>query len=117
MSKPRRVAVTGIGVISPVGIGRAAFWQGLLSPQPTEERRVHDFDPSVFYTDPKAIRRADRCEQFAVSAAKEALAQSGPLSADPERIGVLVGTGIGGVQTHEDQTLNLERKGPRREKW
>jgi 3-oxoacyl-[acyl-carrier-protein] synthase II len=114
MSKPRRVAVTGIGVISPVGIGRSAFWQGLLSPQPTEERRVHDFDPNNFYTDPKAIRRADRCEQFAVSAAKEALAQSGPLTADPERIGVLVGTGIGGVQTHEDQTLNLERKGARR---
>jgi 3-oxoacyl-[acyl-carrier-protein] synthase II len=114
MSSPRRVAVTGIGVISPVGVGRAAFWKGLLSPQPTEERRVHDFDPSQFYSDPKAMRRADRFEQFSVAAAQEALAQSGALSAHPERIGVLVGTGIGGAQTHEDQTLNLEEKGPRR---
>lgn len=110
----RRVAVTGLGVVSPVGIGQDAFWQGLLRPQPTGERRVHDFDPSRFYDDPKAIRRADRFEQFAVASAKEALAQSGALSANPERIGVLMGTGIGGADIHEEQTKVLIEKGGRR---
>ncbi len=114
MSEKRRVAITGIGVISPVGIGAEAFWQGLLAPQPTGERRVHDFDPKAFYDDPKAIRRADRFEHFAVAAAKEAIAQAGTLDADPGRIGVLVGTGIGGVETHETQTDVLNTKGGRR---
>ena len=110
----RRVAVTGLGVVSPVGIGQDAFWQGLLRPQPTGERRVHDFDPSRFYDDPKAIRRADRFEQFAVASAKQALAQSGALTANPERIGVLMGTGIGGADIHEEQTKVLIEKGGRR---
>ena len=110
----RRVAVTGLGVVSPVGIGQDAFWQGLLRPQPTGERRVHDFDPSRFYDDPKAIRRADRFEQFAVASAKQALAQSGALTANPERIGVLMGTGIGGADIHEEQTKVLNEKGGRR---
>jgi 3-oxoacyl-[acyl-carrier-protein] synthase II len=114
MTQKRRVAITGAGVLSPVGIGLEAYWQGLLSPQPTTERRVHDFDPKDFYSDSKAIRRADRSEQLAVAAAMGAVEQAGTLTANPERIGVLIGTGIGGVQTHEDQTLVLDKKGPRR---
>lgn len=114
MSEKRRVAITGAGVVSPVGIGREAYWQGLLSPQPAGERRAHDFEPQDFYDEPKAIRRADRFEQFAVAAAKEAIEQAGDLTAVPERCGVLIGTGIGGVQSHEEQTLVLESKGPRR---
>jgi 3-oxoacyl-[acyl-carrier-protein] synthase II len=110
----RRVAITGLGVVSPVGVGQDAFWQGLLRPQPTGERRVHDFDPTRVYDDPKAIRRADRFEQFAIAAAKEALAQSGPLTASAERTGVLVGTGIGGADIHEEQTKILVEKGGRR---
>lgn len=110
----RRVAITGLGVVSPVGVGQDAFWQGLLRPQPTGERRVHDFDPSRVYDDPKAIRRADRFEQFAIAAAKEALAQSGTLTATAERTGVLVGTGIGGADIHEEQTKVLIEKGGRR---
>lgn len=110
----RRVAITGLGVVSPVGVGQDAFWRGLLLPQPTGERRVHDFDPSRFYEDPKAIRRADRFEQFAIASAQEALAQAGALSASPERIGVLVGTGIGGADVHEEQTKVLIEKGGRR---
>jgi len=113
-SSRRRVAVTGFGVVSPVGIGRECFWQGLLAPQPTGERRVQDFDPSRCYDDPKLVRRADRFEQFAVCAAEEALAQAGALGGDPERVGVLIGTGIGGSETHEEQTLVLEHKGGRR---
>lgn len=114
MTERRRVAITGVGVVSPVGIGRAAYWQGLLAPQPTSERRVHDFDPKQYYEDPKAIRRADRFEQFAYAAATEAMEQAGALTADPERCGVLIGTGIGGVETHEEQTLVLDQKGGRR---
>ena len=114
MTEKRRVAITGVGVVSPVGIGTEAYWQGLLAPQHTEERGVHDFDPKDYYDDPKAIRRADRFEQFAVAASLQAVAQAGELTADPERIGVLVGTGIGGVITHEAQTIVLESKGARR---
>ena len=114
MAEKKRVVVTGIGIVSPVGNGKDAFWQGLLSPQPEGERRIHNFDPNDCYDDPKMIRRADRFEQFAIACAKEALAQAGPLDVAPERVGVLVGTGIGGAQTHEDQTLLLNEKGPRR---
>jgi 3-oxoacyl-[acyl-carrier-protein] synthase II len=114
MAEKRRVAITGIGIVSPVGIGQEAYWQGLLAPQPSGERRANDFDPKNCYAEPKAIRRADRFEQFAVCAAKEAMAQSGVPDANPGRMGVLVGTGIGGVGTHEDQTLVLDRKGGRR---
>ncbi len=114
MAEKRRVAITGIGVVSPVGIGQEAYWQGLLAPQPSGERRAYDFDPKTCYDDPKSIRRADRFEQFAVCAAKEALAQSGVPDASPGRIGVLLGTGIGGIQSHEDQTLVLDKKGGRR---
>lgn len=110
----RRVAITGLGVVSPVGIGQDAFWQGLLRPQPTGERRILDFDPSRYYDDPKAVRRSARFEQFAVACAKEALAQSGPLTATPDRVGVLIGTGIGGSEAHEEQTQVFLEKGARR---
>ncbi len=114
MTEKRRVAITGLGVVSPVGIGQDAYWLGLLAPQPTGERRAHDFEPKDFYDDPKAIRRADRFEQFSVAAAKEALEQAGELRADPSKCGVLIGTGIGGVGSHEEQTLVLDKKGGRR---
>jgi len=118
MTEKRRVAITGIGVVSPVGIGQDAFWQGLLAPQPTGDRRAADFDPTTCYDDPKAMRRADRFEQFAVCAAKEALAQANLSrtqgNSDPERTGVLIGTGVGGALTHEEQTLVLHEKGGRR---
>lgn len=114
MSEKRRVAITGVGVVSPVGTGCDAFWKGLHAPQPEGERRAHDFDPKNFYDEPKAIRRADRFEHLAVAATLEALGQSGPLSTNPERIGVVLGTGIGGVLTHEEQTLVLHEKGGRR---
>ncbi|MGH9295897.1 MAG: beta-ketoacyl-[acyl-carrier-protein] synthase family protein, partial [Acidimicrobiales bacterium] len=55
----RRVAVTGLGVIACCGIGVDAFWEGLMGPAPVGERRVADFDPSLWF-DVKAARRADR---------------------------------------------------------
>lgn len=106
--------MTGMGVVSPVGIGLDHFWQGLLAPQHPGQSRAADFDPKTCYDDAKSIRRADRFEQFAISATQQALAQAGELAADPDRVGVLVGTGIGGILTHEEQALVLEKKGERR---
>ncbi len=110
----RRVAVTGLGVVAPCGIGVDAFWEGLCGPAPEGDRRVHDFDPSPWFDNPKEARRADRCTQFAIAAADMALEQAGTLTADPGRRGVWIGTGIGGIQTLEDQITTRLDKGDRR---
>ncbi len=110
----RRVAVTGIGVVSPVGVGREAFWNGLLAPQPTGERRVPDWDPSPWFDSPKDARRADRFTQFALAAAAEALEQAGDVLTDPLRSGVIVGTGVGGLNSVESQVLVYHQSSPRR---
>jgi 3-oxoacyl-[acyl-carrier-protein] synthase II len=110
----RRVAITGLGVVGPCGIGRDAFWAGLLAPQPEGERRVLDFDPSPFFENPKEARRADRFTQFALAAAAEALEQAGALAADPDRTGVFLGTGVGGLETLEAQIVTYHEKGGRR---
>jgi 3-oxoacyl-[acyl-carrier-protein] synthase II len=110
----RRVAVTGIGVVSPVGIGQEAFWQGLLSPQPSGGRAVHDFDPAPYFDNPKEVRRADRFTQMAIAAADEAIAQAGDLHADPSRVGVWIGTGVGGIATLEEQIVIRAEKGAKR---
>ncbi|WP_334144555.1 beta-ketoacyl-[acyl-carrier-protein] synthase family protein [Rhabdothermincola sp.] len=110
----RRVAVTGVGVVSPCGIGAEAFWDGLLGPAPEGERRVHDFDPARYFDNPKEARRTDRFTQFALAAAAEALEQSGQPEAAPLRRGVWVGTGVGGLITVEDQVVVRHEKGARR---
>ncbi len=111
----RRVAVTGIGAVTPVGIGIDAFWRGLNAPQPdTAIRRVEDFDPDAYFDNPKETRRADRFTQFALAAATEALAQAGDLTAEPPRIGVWVGTGVGGILTLESQIIVGHDKGLKR---
>ena len=110
----RRVPVTGLGVVASCGIGTDAFWDGLCGPAPDGERRVHDFDPTPHFDNPKEIRRSDRCTQFAIAAAAMALEQAGPLTADPSRRGVFIGTGIGGIETLEEQILIRHEKGSRR---
>ncbi len=110
----RRVAVTGIGVVGPCGIGIDDFFSGLCGEAPVGERRVEGFEPSRYFESPKDARRADRFTQFAVAAASEAMAQAGELSADPDRIGTFVGTGVGGIQTLESQIETRLAKGPRR---
>ena len=113
----RRVAITGVGVLASCGIGADAFWAGLLAPAPVGERRITDFDPLDHYPNVKEARRADRFCQFAGAAAAEALAAAGgvgALAADPGRIGVLLGTGVGGIATLEEQILTFHEKGPRR---
>ena len=112
----RRVAVTGIGVVAPCGIGRDAFWAGLLGPAPEGPRRVKDLDATSVYG-PKEIRRVDRFTAMAAVAADEALADAGGLdglAVDPERAGVMIGTGIGGIETLEDQFQVLRDRGARR---
>jgi len=110
----RRVAVTGIGVVAPCGMGRGAFWNGLLSAPPEGERRVRDFDPSPYFDSPKDSRRTDRFTQFAIAAAAEALDDAGELDVDRNRAGVIIATGVGGLASMEDQHDVLRDKGSRR---
>lgn len=112
----RRVAITGLGVLAPCGVGRNDFWQGLLGPGVTGAKSIAiaDWDPSPYFDSPKDARRADRVEQFGLAAAAEAFAQAGDIGVDPERFGVVVGTGIGGLNTLEEQIRVLLDKGERR---
>ena len=125
----RRVVVTGMGVVSPVGIGVDAFWNALLSGKsgvtPITEfdatdfpvkiaGEVKDFDPVKYVGDKKTVRHMDRNAQFAVAAAKMA-AQDAKLDMsveDPNRVGTIIGTGIGGIKTMEDTVERIEKRGP-----
>jgi 3-oxoacyl-[acyl-carrier-protein] synthase II len=111
-----RVAITGYGVVAPCGIGKESFWQGLLGPGITGVRSTElaDWDPSPYFDSPKDARRSDRCEQFALAAADEALRQSGTLPYEPASIGTIFGTGIGGLRTLEEQVIVRVEKGERR---
>ncbi|MGA0064037.1 MAG: beta-ketoacyl-[acyl-carrier-protein] synthase family protein [Ilumatobacteraceae bacterium] len=111
-----RVVVTGYGVVAPCGVGKAAFWQGLLGPGIVGAKSVElaDWDPAPYFDNPKEARRADRVEQFALAAAHEALLQSGDLPYDSGRIGTIFGTGIGGLRTLEEQVIVRVEKGERR---
>ena len=112
--KFRRVAVTGVGVLAHCGTGKEAFWAGLQGPVEDIERRVYDFDPEPFFDNPKEVRRTDRFAQFSFAAAQEALEQAGEIDADPTRRGVSLGTGIGGLNTLEEQIIKRYEKGERR---
>jgi 3-oxoacyl-[acyl-carrier-protein] synthase II len=111
--KGRRVAVTGIGVVAPCGTGSGAFWEGLLGEPAPGTRRIEDWDPSPWFG-PKDARRTDRFAQFAVAAAALALDEAGPVGADPDRSGVLVATGVGGLATLEEQIVVRHEKGAKR---
>lgn len=126
----RRVVVTGLGPVTPLGIGLSEFWQGLVDGRSgvgeitlmdTSDYPVHiaaevkEFQPDKFL-DRKEARHMDRFTQFAVVAAQLALEGSGLdlEQVDPERAGVLVGAGIGGIQTLFEQTKALLERGPGR---
>ncbi len=111
-----RIAITGYGVVAPCGIGKDAFWTGLLGPGASGVRSVEfaAWDPLPYFASPKDARRSDRCEQFALAAAGEAFAQSGDLGYDPASIGCILGTGIGGLRTLEEQVIIRVQKGERR---
>ncbi len=109
----RRVVITGMGVLACCGTGLDAFWDGLNRPQSEGERRVPDFDPSDWFG-PKDARRVDRFAQFSVAAADMAIADAGEIGADPDRAGVIFGTGVGGLETLQQQISVFVEKGPRR---
>ena len=127
----RRVVVTGIGAISPLGNDLITTWEGLkegrsgigkieqcdASDYPCQiAGEVKEFDPKPFYANPKDVRRSDRYTQFAVPAARMALNDSGmdPETVDKTRVGVMVGSGIGGLHTLVNQHTILMEKGPAR---
>ena len=115
----RRVAVTGIGVVAPCGIGVDAYWDGLLGPGITAGKSVDiaDWDPSPYYESPKEARRADRYEQFGTAAAAEAFASVGGVDAigvDPARFGTIFATGVGGLHSLEAQIRVRIDRGDRR---
>ncbi len=111
----RRVAVTGLGVVSSCGIGAPAFWEGLhRSPVPGEVLRIDAFDPEPYFANPKEVRRADRFQQLAAAAAAEAIGQAGDFVGDPSRVATMIGTGIGGLATIEEQSAVCRDRGPRR---
>jgi 3-oxoacyl-[acyl-carrier-protein] synthase II len=126
----RRVVVTGMGVVCPVGIGLEAAWKGLVagksgigpitqfdaSTYPTRiAGEVRDFDPEK-WLDRREVRRNDRFIQMGLAASEMALADSGLEMAkeDGERVGAIIGAGIGGLATIEENKLLVEAKGVRR---
>jgi 3-oxoacyl-[acyl-carrier-protein] synthase II len=111
-----RVAITGYGVIAPCGIGKEAYWNGLLGPGITGTRSVEipEWDPLPYFESAKDARRSDRVEQFALAAAQEAFQQAGTLNVEPSRFGTIFATGIGGLHTLEEQVIIRVEKGERR---
>lgn len=126
----KQVVVTGLGVITAVGIGAEDFWQNITSGVSGIDQittfdtsnldvkigaEIKEFDPTQ-YMDRKEAKRADRFVHFAVAAAKMALADSGLEinSSNADNIGVVIGSGIGGMKTFEEQCRNCIEKGPKR---
>lgn len=126
----RRVVVTGLGAITPIGNSALEFFDNVMAGKCGIDfissfntdaysvklaAAVKDFNP-LDYMDAKKARRMDRFSQFAVAAASEAVADSGLdfTSEDMERVGVIVGSGIGAIDDIEKETINLRDKGPKR---
>jgi 3-oxoacyl-[acyl-carrier-protein] synthase II len=132
----RRAVVTGVGIVSPVGIGADTAWDALVSGRSGIDR-ITLFDPSQFevdvagevkgfdvtrYMEPKDARRHDRSTHFAVAATGEALRHAGLLGddgrvngdVDADRFGMVFGSGIGGIGLLLDGQMTLVEKGPRR---
>lgn len=125
-----RVVITGIGAITPIGIGKEQFWESLLAGKSGIVKtsrfdaseytaqvagEVQGFEPTD-YIDKKEAKRMDRYTQFSVAATKMALEDSGIdlENEERDRIGVIVGTGIGGIETMHSQYATLFAKGPSR---
>ena len=126
----KRVVVTGLGLVSPLGGTAAETWDGLVQgrsgaapiqrfdPAELDVRfacEVKDFDPND-YMDRKEAKRADLFAQYAIAASEQAVKDAGLSDGipNPERTGVLIGSGIGGIWTFEEQCKLFLEKGPRR---
>jgi 3-oxoacyl-[acyl-carrier-protein] synthase II len=124
---PKRVVVTGLGVVSGCGIGHEEFFQACLDGKSSIDRvqrfdisympcqigsECHQFDAKDWFMNPKNVKSNDRYTHFAVAAARQALRDAGlgdtpETLVEPEKIGVMVGTAFGGMETFEQQTLKL----------
>lgn len=124
----RRVVITGLGAVSPFGVGVDKFWNSIkegksgiattkavdLDKHPVKiSGEVKDFNPED-YIDPKEVKRLDRFTQFALVAAEEAIKDAGldKLEVDPYRIGVIVSSAAGGFNTFEKNHLAILERGP-----
>jgi 3-oxoacyl-[acyl-carrier-protein] synthase II len=129
-SSSRRVVVTGLGAVASLGHEVDAFWAGLLAGRSGVDR-VSLFDPTPYashvgaevrgwdaadHMDPKEARRNDRYTHFGFVAAKQACRDAGLEMGreDPDRVGVMIGSGIGGMYTYESQLKVLAERGPRK---
>ena len=131
-ARHRRVVVTGLGIVSPVGLGQAAAWDAIASGR-SGIGPITRFDASAFATriagevrgfDPaqymsgKEARRYDTFIHYGIAAAKEALADAGldraAVERDPERFGVSIGSGIGGLPMIQDTCWSVKESGPRK---
>ena len=124
-----KVVVTGLGIVSPLGNDVETFWNNIkngvcgidmITKFDTADYKVkvaaevRDFDPRQ-YMEKADVLHSDIYTQFAVAAAEQAVKESGIIgTVEPERIGVYIGTGIGGIQTFMDEHTKLKEKGPRR---
>ena len=125
-SRPRAV-ITGLGAITPLGLSVKDFWEGLVAGR-SGVTRITQFDASALpcqiagevkgfeaknYMDFKEARRLSRCSQFVLAAAKEAMADAGLNGsfADPERVGVVLGTAVGGLEKTDEGISALRQRG------
>ena len=134
----KRVVVTGLGVVSPVGNNVETFWKNLvdgvcgidfIKQFPTDDLsvkiagEVKDFKPADYGIEPKAARKFDRFCLFALAAANQAVAMSGLKATDDEedntpgtvhsdRFGVYIGSGIGGMHSFVNETAKMIKDGP-----
>lgn len=130
MESKRKVVVSGMGAVTPIGIGVKEFWKNLVGgksgisritlfdPEGFESKiagEVRNFDP-LDYMDKSEARKNDRFTQFVAAAAEEAVKDSGLIieKIDRSRVGVIIGSGIGGLQTLMDQHEVYLKKGPSR---
>jgi 3-oxoacyl-[acyl-carrier-protein] synthase II len=131
MNTNRRVVITGMGVLTPIGNDLDTFWQNLQNGVSGIDRikafdttaydcqiagELKDFDPKNYFNNPKDVRRTDRYTHLAMAAAKMAMRDSGVdmEKVDPHRFGAIVSSGIGGLKTLEDQYTILLNRGPSR---
>src|SRR5581483_2452385 len=130
-STERRVVITGLGIVTPLGNTVDVFWNNLIAgkcgvekitafdPTPFDTQiaaQVKDFDPAPAFPSPKEVRRTDRYSQFGVYAAWQALKDSGLdlTKENCDEIGAFIGSGIGGLQTTGEQMKILLERGPGR---
>jgi 3-oxoacyl-[acyl-carrier-protein] synthase II len=131
MNNDRRVVITGLGAVTPIGNDVETFWSNLKNGVSGIRRiasfdttafdcqiggEVRDFDPKPYFKNPKDVRRSDRFTQLSMAAAKMAMSDSGidMDKTERNRFGVIVSSGIGGLRTLQDQQTVLMTKGPSR---